>query len=933
MNTLSMPNDKKKKSHKIIEQADMRPLYFTTALLFVVILCPTSCTQVEVLEPQNENTSFNIVGEPVRAHLSIAVGGLYFGVETRAEEPVPGYDGEDSEAERRVDDLWLFEYSSASGELIYPPQRLEVSSQEELADMEVTLSNNYGKPVTIYVVANSGSGVAENSANWVVSETFGDDITYPGFMTIEELEATTIPTPHPQRMTLTDGEYVLDSQDAGSVSIPMSGHVEATVKEGSELPVPVARMFAKVLVRVDLSEFSTEEYRSVWLNTVTVGNIPEYCTVGALGSSTTVVPADYSACPRWVRRSFNAVDERGSGSSGGSSGDGDDEAVYPYLIYVPENIQGENRADVSGSKADNVPNSHALSVTAGIYVETISGATLGEYSSFVVYPGGNSTDNFNVRRNCLYRVTLKINNLTDDVLPSANCIVCLSGETTAFWPYCRTETGGGYKFTDHLDAFSDDASKRIARVGIIWQSTDGGNTVDYSDTATGYIGDNSNNDYVWIDEVGVDVVDEYHRRIHVKIPEGRTGNAVIGAYNSDGEIVWSWHIWSRAAENDPRTVNIKLYYTYDWDGDGIYGKDSGRPRVAGYTIMNSNLGAMQDEPSGSIYATSADGSAGFENARPTFGTLYQWGRKDPFPPIRKFVSDTDWGGPYSTGNNGTGPIDEYDFDAVGNYFDNGNHAVSIVGTNTSSALFHSVPGAERKEFDEMLPLSIQNPTVFYAGTNDVNQLDVHYERHNLADNLPEPKDGNWILDGDSDHFNRLWGGLDPEQDMDQITKSYDTGLRCTLGDVSGIPIHIYDDYGEKSIFDPCPYGWRVSPPDLWLGFTGTGLNAGNLNNANYNTDNTVSCFSGMAVYLTAWREGETSFFPCQGTRAPDGCALRVGQCGNYSNATADANDRVNILHLHDSGPYFNIFENEYMDFYIKSTANPLRCIRMDSVQK
>ncbi len=917
----------------------MKRLYLTPALLLTFLLCALSCVHEE-LGGQEGDAAFTMVGEPVRANLSITVSGLSAGVATRAEEPVQDYDGEDNEDERRLDDLWLFEYSSASGELIYPPQRVVIARQEELSDIKVTLSNNYGKPVVIYVVANSGSGVSENSENWVTERIDGSDVSYPGFMSVEELEACAIPTPHPQRMTLTDGKYVLDSQDAAAVSIPMSGCVETKVTDGADISVPVSRMFAKLLVRVDLSDFNTEDYKSSWLGTVTVGNIPEYCTVKALGTSTTVTPADYSACPRWLQRRFNSIGESnssdggtGGSGSGGSSGDSGDEAVYPYLIYVPENIQGENQTYGAEGKSDNAPNSHALSVTAGIYVETNSGATLGEYSSYVAYPGGNSTDNFNVRRNCLYRVTLKINNIIDDVLPSANCIVCLSGETTAFYPYCRTENGGGYKFTDYLDALGDDESKKIASVGIIWQSTDGGNTVDYSPAATGYIGDNSNDDYVWIDEVGVDANDEYHRRIHVKIPSGRTGNAVVGAYNSDGEVIWSWHIWSRARENDPTTFNIKLYYTYDWDNDGIYGKDSGRPRVAGYTIMNCNLGAMQDEPSGSVYATTDDGTAGFENARPTFGTLYQWGRKDPFPPIRKYVSDTDWGGPYSTGASGTGPIDEYDIDAVGNYFDNGNRAVTIVGTTTSSALFHSVPGSERKEFDEMLPLTIQNPTVFYAGTNDVNQMDVHYERHNLADNLPEPKGGNWILDGDSDHFNRLWGGLDPEKDMEQITKSYDTGLRCTLGDVSGIPIHIYDDYGEKSIFDPCPYGWRVSPPDLWLGFTGTGLNAGNLNNANYNTDDTVSSYSGMAVYLTAWREGETSFFPCQGTRAPDGCALRVGQCGNYSNATADANDRVNILHLHDSGAFFNIFENEYMDFYIKSTANPLRCIKMDSVQQ
>ncbi|MCD8209046.1 MAG: hypothetical protein LUD72_14000, partial [Bacteroidales bacterium] len=731
--------------------------YPITILLFTALLCAVSCTQEEILEPQDEKAAFAIVGNPVQVHLSIAVSGLTLGVGTRVEEPVTDYDGEDTEEERHVDDLWLFEYSQSSGRLIYMPQQVKINNQEELADIEVTLSDNNGEPAVIYAVANSGSGVSENSAGWVTEETVGSNISYPGFMTIKDLEANTIPTPHPQRMTWdeTKETYVLDTQDASAVSIPMSGYLEdVTVEEGADILVPVARMFAKLMVRVDLSSFNEVDYDDAWLSTVTIGNIPEYCTVKALGTSTTVTPADYSACGRWLQRRFNAVGE--SSSDPAIETGGDDDTVYPYLIYVPENIQGENGG--STDKADNLPNDYALSVTAGIYVEK-DGATMGEYTSFVAYPGGNTIDNFNVRRNCLYRVTLRINDLIDEILPSANCIVCLSGEETAFWPYCRTETGGGYDFEDYLYSGDDGAKKgqKIDHVGIIWQSTDGGNTVDYSSSATGYIGDNSNNDYVWIDDLTKgEAADEYHRRIHVTIPAGMTGNALIGAYNSNDEVIWSWHIWSRAAANDPRTVNTKLYYTYDWDENGIYGKDSGVPRVAGYTIMNCNLGAMQDDRSGNPSSISA--------VLQTFGTLYQWGRKDPFPPIRVYPGST----------SDSQAIKSYDESQTGNYFDNEDKVVTIVNTNEPSALFHSVEGTERKAFDEMLPLTIQNPTVFYAGTKDLDQQDVYYiafmKSSNVADfnaNYPEPCDGNWMLDSDDDHFNRLWGGLDPEKD--QIT--------------------------------------------------------------------------------------------------------------------------------------------------------------------
>ena len=67
------------------------------------------------------------------------------------------------------------------------------------------------------------------------------------------------------------------------------------------------------------------------------------------------------------------------------------------------------------------------------------------------------------------------------------------------------------------------------------------------------------------------------------------GNAVIAV--KDGEILWSWHIWFPKAE--------------------VTSLDS----KSGYKVMNMNLGAMNNE-TGDV---------------DSYGLLYQWGRKDPFP--------------------------------------------------------------------------------------------------------------------------------------------------------------------------------------------------------------------------------------------------------------------------------------------------------------
>ena len=79
------------------------------------------------------------------------------------------------------------------------------------------------------------------------------------------------------------------------------------------------------------------------------------------------------------------------------------------------------------------------------------------------------------------------------------------------------------------------------------------------------------------------------------------GNAVIAAKDADGVILWSWHIWI------PETAIAT----------NTYG-------IAERPIMDRYLGALTEatqwETSGA-----ADGLS--------FGLLYQWGRKDPFPNV------------------------------------------------------------------------------------------------------------------------------------------------------------------------------------------------------------------------------------------------------------------------------------------------------------
>lgn len=81
-----------------------------------------------------------------------------------------------------------------------------------------------------------------------------------------------------------------------------------------------------------------------------------------------------------------------------------------------------------------------------------------------------------------------------------------------------------------------------------------------------------------------------HPYVTFEVNEAK-GNALIAVVDENGAIEWSWHIWMPVVE--------------------ISSVESG----SGYQVMNLNLGALNNE-------------TGDLNS---YGLLYQWGRKDPFP--------------------------------------------------------------------------------------------------------------------------------------------------------------------------------------------------------------------------------------------------------------------------------------------------------------
>ncbi len=834
------------------------------ALLIIATFIFCGCSDNLFYDSAPFSTQFD-ESDIIKTRLSLSVNDFQLSstISTRNENPSEDAIEITSEWEEEVDNIWVFQYDE-NGELLIEPRYYTIENSETNDMWDIELKPNVNS--RIYIVTN------------VNSDSWAND--YNDFLTISKLSEKELPFPRPL--------YDISS-DAVEGHIPMQGYKDAIVS-GSMIEVPLERMYAKVKLRVILDK-AIDEY-DPHIGYVEFSSIPWFCKVGTLYDNNDIKSQDDeypTDADLWVSRSL------GTNGVGNNTNDPNNEKLkeegeiytYDYVIYVPENIQGEKTNNLENDTKTDVAPNHASRMIVNLKYTNTDGAEAEK--DYIVYPGGNNYNNYNIRRNQVYRVTMNIGYpIEPDPVPSANCIVASPNTLIYFEPYYRLEKGGDYDIKTYLDP--EDETKQIRGVKILWQTEN-------------CIGNNSAGDLVYFVPSNPQTL---HDKIYVTTKE--PGNAVIAAYNDvkcEGDIIWSWHIW--VTQEDPTNIgNAITYYTYQWDGDGIYGYETGVARVPGYGCMPCNLGALASVPTDET----GDGTIS------TYGLLYQWGRKDPFPALKGAAIND------SFANYG-----EYTESTTENLWDNDyNEITGMTDETTEEYLFHSVTATEIINNQYDVQFSIQNPTVFMCGTELAAQRSSDYVGGSNSsssytsgiENYPTELGGDWKVT----HDERLWGAAPITSDM----KCYAVGE-----DRDGDTAHLYDDYGEKSIFDPCPYGWRVSPPDQWLGFTIDGLNP---TNSNYTTN--INCIFpddvygyGMYLYMQDWRKGLKSYFPTQGTRAPDGSGSRPIDCGNYHNATADAGktiQRVNILHIHRSGN-FNIFELDILAYYVKSVAGPVRCVR------
>lgn len=241
-----------------------------------------------------------------------------------------------------------------------------------------------------------------------------------------------------------------------------------------------------------------------------------------------------------------------------------------------------------------------------------------------------------------------------------------------------------------------------------------------------------------------------------------SGNVVIAAFAEEGvtyenieidekrnisnaTMLWSWNIWA-----------VK---DYDMDSDAM--------TLGSYKIMGRNLGAIAD---------GRDLNGNFEPVN-AVGNFYQWGRKDPFPSFDNYdtYQPCDYTNLLLSIPTFT-PIIALQINNQSNKKNvNGQmfgYAHKADGSVDTNAALNFAPkssfASSSDKLDVYLSYATKAPYMFIGGVNKVNGLE--YSNYN------------WYYKSDKDQtFKALWGDSD-----------------------SGTDRKI-----EKSLYDPCPAGWRA----------------------------------------------------------------------------------------------------------------------------
>ena len=307
-------------------------------------------------------------------------------------------------------------------------------------------------------------------------------------------------------------------------------------------------------------------------------------------------------------------------------------------------------------------------------------------------------------------------------------------------------------------------------------------------------------EYGLIDPTSIRVADNY---LYFEIKEGSItqGNALIAATsgeNGTGDILWSWHIWVTDADFQNK---VKIY-----GGASLnYNNTSSTSGKKEFNFMKMPLGFCKSTdlkyPERKIVATIKQTGIG---GNETNVTITQTGSSSAVKSYGENCTFYQWGrkDPFP-GSDGIKTIasnsistPKYCYDADGNSFE-----YNKVGGDTSNG--RTSKGG-----------SIKNPYTFFYSLTTSTDTDPANDWCN------ETTYNNW--------------------------SSNDTG------------VDFVDHTVVKSLYDPCPIGFKVPETTSFTGFTKTGDNV--LNNSSYYNVSSETYKEGWDFHTTGWKTGATDFW-------------------------------------------------------------------------
>ena len=305
--------------------------------------------------------------------------------------------------------------------------------------------------------------------------------------------------------------------------------------------------------------------------------------------------------------------------------------VGKYSCWIPANVRGTNPAATSQTYRikSNAP-------TGSSYVDFIAFNTkeAKKKLSYRVYLGGSGFSDFNLYSNTDYDYTVTIKHTgfpvndrrvtiidpipasenNDNLVPTANCFMVAPGGAFCFDPYTYQQNGVPI-INETLKGWSD-SKGGIASVKLLWQTRENGDLGDPVMGVANASDDHTNIvDIKRIDGSSLPATNKDQARIYCRVAPNTTGGSgAIAAYNSEGKILWSWHIWvtdykpDATGNVDIQSPENKRKQKYTNGGDQLPMMDRNLGAIAGYT----------DVPKTELERSKAN------------GFHYQWGRKDPF---------------------------------------------------------------------------------------------------------------------------------------------------------------------------------------------------------------------------------------------------------------------------------------------------------------